>query len=529
MVSRTQSAERRTQKGWRHAARRFVLFCVLPSALCVLRLSANELSVDKTTLSLDDSLSIVVSLDGAFAALDSVRVPVTNLTIDGPPSTSSEISWINGVMTQRKIFRFVARPDGPGPATVGPLVIDAEGQRETLPAIAVQVLPDLAAGSNDPQTILRELLATHRDPFFVIAQVDRNAVFAGEELVVTWTLYNAATVQEWDVGAVPKLADFWSEDLDVRNEQPERVTVGPYVLQKLVVRRVALFPLHAGTLTIAPLEVRAAVMRRLDGGPFNLFEGSLLEISRRSAPIAIEAKPLPPGPAVDAIGDVGLTCAPPRQANGGPVVVDVAMSGRANLRSAMPPRWSRPLDGSAQVEEGKLTVQRTADAASMTRRWRLLVFPAHAGRFTLPPLVASVFSPANGRHELRCGAATLQVTTATAEVPQTAAVPETETRRPLWWLLALPLLLLAALALRRKTPKLNTRGKSPSELRDELHALLARKRIDEAALTREASDRGDAWRALRSLLDSVERDRAVVADPEREIEFRTRDFLQFLP
>jgi hypothetical protein len=210
------------------------------------------------------------------------------------------------------------------------------------------------------------------------------------------------------------------------------------------------------------------------------------------------------------------------------------MSGRANLRSATPPRWSRPLDGSAQVEEGKLTVQRTAGAALMTRRWRLLVFPAHAGAFTLPPLVATVFSPANGRHELRCGAATLQVRHAEpVEAPGREVAPETS-RPSTGSLAALGMTGVALIALllvltRKRKTKLTTRGKSPSDIRDELHALLAQKRIDEAALTREASDRGDAWRALRSLLDSVEHDRAVVADPEREIEFRTRDFLQFLP
>jgi len=44
--------------------------------------------------------------------------------------------------------------------------------------------------------ILHELLATNRDPIFVVAEADKRSVFAGEQVIVTWTLYNAANVQQ---------------------------------------------------------------------------------------------------------------------------------------------------------------------------------------------------------------------------------------------------------------------------------------------------------------------------------------------
>ncbi|HEV7922859.1 MAG TPA: hypothetical protein VGR02_18900, partial [Thermoanaerobaculia bacterium] len=240
---------------------------------------ANELTLDRTTARVGESVSITVSLEDALAAVDTINVPVQNLTIDGPPAVSSEFSWINGTVVRRKVFRFSAHPNAPGAALAGPLVLLGEGgQREVLPPVAMRVVPDLAAGSNDPVTILRELVATGRDPFFVVVSLDRQQVHVGEAVVVTWTLYNAANVQDYRITKVPKLPDFWSEELDVRNEVPQHEVVDDRVLQKLVIRRVALFPLRSGRLTIASMEMNAAVMHRIDTGPFGMFEGSLVDV-----------------------------------------------------------------------------------------------------------------------------------------------------------------------------------------------------------------------------------------------------------
>jgi hypothetical protein len=47
--------------------------------------------------------------------------------------------------------------------------------------------------------------------------------------------------------------------------------------------------------------------------------------------------------------------------------------------------------------------------------------------------------------------------------------------------------------------------------------------VEPATLMREPSDRGDAYRSLRSLLDALERDRVVAG--EREIAERVRDLV----
>jgi hypothetical protein len=504
----------------------FLVLCALAS-----RAGANQLIVDHHRMQMNDLLTITLSIDGVFASADEMNIPLSNLALVGEPSVSSEFSWSNGQVTRRKVFRYRARALAPGPARVGPLVLNADGQRDTLPAIAIEVLPDRASGSNDAEVVLQEMLAAGRDPLFVIAEMDKRAAYVGEPVTVTWWLYNAAVVQQWQIAAVPKLVEFWAEELS-RNETPERVYIGDVMVQRLPIRRVVLFPLQSGPLRIGGMSVQASVLRRTRRGPLAMFEGDLTETTFTSAPIDLEVRAIPPGPSVDAIGDLALRCEPPLQKNRGPVVVRVTLSGLGNLRAAKPPRFEGAIAGRMQIEGGEVSVARDERSFAMSRQWRFLLFPEQTGMFEVPPLSMQIFDPASGtRRDLRCTTSFVNaVAAAPAEVALPAVKPSARVAAASWpwpWIVAALVLLLAMLLtwprvrrellLRREVLKI-TRDASPAEIRARIEARMP---ID----LREASERGDAMRALRSLLDAAERDRDIAVDSEREIERRVREVL----
>jgi hypothetical protein len=510
----------------------FLLFLLALPAM------ASDLQVDKRTLSTDDALTITLTLTDVFASAENLQLPLQNLVIDGSPSVSSEFSWINGQSSRRKVLRYVARPIHPGAALVGPLTLHgADGEVETLAPLSIQVLPDLAAGTNDPIRILHELVATGRDPIFVVADADKSSVFTGEQVIVTWTIYNAANVQQHGISRMPKLADFWVEELDIRGQTPQQLFLGGVAMQKLVIRRVALFPLHAGTLTVDPLAIEAQIMKPIGfGNSLRLFEGSVVDVQRRSSPLVIEARPIPAGPPVAAVGDIALQCQTPVQKNGGPVAVEVIMTGAANLRAAPPPSFAQAVDGSVQLAEGTVIVQRR-DEAVMTRRWRFLIFPNSTGMFVIPPLTAQILTPAGVRRELRCEQRALMVQAADAALMQSHAPPAPGNARveaarqslPFIGIAAAILVLLAiawpriarARAIRRDTRALVR--ETSAETRIAVDEWLSIRGLDPIAILRETSDRGEAYRALRSLLDAAERDR-LIAEPE-DIRGRVRDLV----
>jgi hypothetical protein len=493
---------------------------------------ANDLTVDRRSIRLDESVTIIISVEDAFATVDSLNVPLKNLVIEGTPLTSSEFSWINGAVVRRKIFRYTARAMQPGPALVGPLVLVGEGgQRETLAPVSLQVLPDVAAESNDPLTILRELVANNRELFFLAAEIDKASATIGEEIVVTWYIYNAAHVQRWQITRVPTLTDFWTEEIDVRSEPPAQELIGNQPMEKVALRRVAIFPLHSGTLTIGGMEVSAEILRRTDISPFGYFEGSLVDVRFPSASLTIDVRPLPAAASSDIVGEISLDCSAPMQRAGGPVTMQATLRGRANLRTAPAPQFERALNGDAEVQELPLTVERAHDGVAMTRRWSYLIFPAASGSMTIPPLVSRTFNPnLSRREELRCAASTLEVQEAVsggvAPAPSPArAATSLDYKRILPWIVALLAILISIKPIRRSI-ELRRRVRSimrSGNIREAVDQL-----IDPNIVANEASDRGDAYRALRSLLDAIERDRVPEAGAADDIERRVRDLVQSL-
>lgn len=505
-----------------------LLAVVLIPALIAGVARANELRVDPASVQMNDVVTIMIATEGPFAAADAIHIPLRNLSLIGDPWVSSEFSWVNGQATRRKTFRYRARPMAPGPALVGPVVLaSSDGQRDTLRAVAVQVVADRVTGSNDADVVLRGLLAAGRDPLFVIAELPKRAVYVGEPLIVTWWLYNAAVVQEWQVTSVPKLDDFWSEERP-RTDSAERVIVGDATMQRLPVRRAVLVPLRSGNLTIAGMSIEAAVMRRSRSGPFAMFEGELAEVTYSSAPVTIDVRPIPPGPAVDAVGDLMLTCDRAVQENGGPVVVRVALSGGGNLRAAKAPHFSEPPPGTLRIEGGEVSVSRE-EPFSMTRRWRYLIFPSSAGMLEIPPLSLTVFDPTTAtRRELRCSSSFVDAVMATPAAggsPVKGVLPP-RTRPWPWITVFLLMLLTGVIAIPRIRRELALRRDVRGIVRDATpHEIRARVEQRVQIGVGEVSDRAEAWRALRSLLDAAERDRDIAIHAEREIARRVRDVL----
>lgn len=512
--------------------RRFAIGMLLLFAMRAF--AKNELVVDSRSVQTNDTVTITVSLEGSFASIQEPHVPLQNLRFLGEPSVSSEFAFINGDVSRRKTFRFVVRPIAPGRAQVGPVVLTSDdGQRDTLAAIALNVEPDRVSASNDAEAVLRDLLAQRRAPMFVVAEVQKNSAFIGEPIAVTWYLYNAAAIQEWQIVSVPNLAEFWLEELP-RGDQAERVYLGDIMVQRLPIRRAILFPLRSGTIRVEGMTVSASIMQRTSAGPFSMFEGSIVETTFTSAPFDVAIKPLPPGPAIDAVGDLTLKCEPARQRNAGPVVLRATLEGVGNLRATAAPRFEGKIAGTVQVENGPVTVNRDDANITMARRWEFLIFPSSPGPLEIPPLAMRVFVPSTGeRRDLRCGISFLDVIAAKPPLhenaPSTAPNVEVAAKQRWPWvvgsIVALIAIVFAAtrlrdvLVLRREVNDV-VRNASPEEIRARMQQ---RVRIG----PREASDRGDAYRALLSLLDAKERERDIAEDYDDEIRERVRDVLRY--
>lgn len=549
---RTQNAERRT-KNVRDFQRstfrvlRSALSAALAAAAFLLSFeahAANQLTAQPRKVTVDDTVQITLVLENSFAEIDNVQVPVRNLRIVGIPSTSTQFEWINGKTSRRKVLTYAATPLAVGGALVGPLVLRDEGGRQAvLPAVTIDVVSS-ATSSGSAAAVDEQMQETGKGRLFLLASADNTRVFAGDQVVVTWYLYTALPVRDFGITKAPASPDFWIEELTVNGIQPQTVSVNGHGYKRFAVRRAALFPLRSGKVEIGALEGVAEVVEPIvDVFGQSIFEGRVDNARRRSQALSIEVDPLPDGPRPDAVGEYSMTCSNPNVPASGPVALNVTVSGRGNLRASAAPRFASPIDADVDVQEAGVKVDRAADAAVMTRSWRILLFPRQTGALPVPPLVFDEFNPASGmRQRLTCGGARLDVKAASraGHAPRPASSRSAPSSSAFSFDSLLPYAagaagLAAVVAIvflvRKRKPhdrealrRILGAGDA-REKRRILFELVSDRGIDPNGLMNERTEIGDRFRAIVSWIDSAQRETLTGEAAPAELAQRVRDFL----
>jgi hypothetical protein len=169
----------------------------------------------------------------------------------------------------------------------------------------------------------------------------------------------------------------------------------------------------------------------------------------------------------------------------------------------------------------------------MARKWRYLIFPEKNGALALPALTMRIFDPTTGRRrDLGCRLPPIDATLASApsasETPAPVRRDEVKRRALPWISGAILVALLVGVAGPRLKRELRLRREiraitsgTPTEIRERIDARVG----DPAMLLAEHSERGDAYRALRSLLDAATRERDIADGADEEIARRVRDVL----
>ncbi|MGZ7041013.1 MAG: hypothetical protein ACXVH7_04390, partial [Thermoanaerobaculia bacterium] len=216
------------------------------------------------------------------------------------------------------------------------------------------------------------------------------------------------------------------------------------------------------------------------------------------------------------------------------------LSGRGNLRAAPAPRWEKAPAAEVQVQDVGVSVDRTHEAAVMRRRWKYLLFPRQAGTMTIPSLATTTFSPSSvARQTLRCEASVLNVSAAPPIVERPAArVAKSMQPRDLRpWLIGGTLVAVAVLAIllvirRRRTVAGRAAAlvdqRSPGEVRAAVHEFLVARHIDPDQLMRDSTERGESYRAFRSIADAMDTDRIDEGSGRTLLTERVEDLIEVI-
>ncbi len=405
----------------------FVAFVALLFAPLALAAPQVKTQISPRTIAVGDSatLSVVVAPGDKVTEADLHGLPA-GLTVTGQSmSPSFQITVVNGQMSQvvtaRGVFRIRASREGT--FTIGPITIVADGarvtsDRVTLKVVAKGTLPPQQPDPMDPFGMFQQFQQQFQqmDPLgnqqpiepdypidpklsldrprdagtFLHATVDKTQAVVGEQ--VTLSVYIYADVTQSD----PQLADpheagtsdflrrsLLKDDASVEHTGYARVGGRTYVVALL--RKYALFPLHAGDLQITPM--------RLSVGRGDRASETLT--------VHVTDPPMEHRPAGYVVGDVGhftLTAdvAPRDVQRGAAVAVNVELSGWGNLPTslAVPTRpgvtWLDP-DVKDDMHVLDPAAAGAKDVWGGTRRFSYIVQPTKEGELDLGEIAASYY------------------------------------------------------------------------------------------------------------------------------------------
>ncbi len=411
--------------------------------LAVPELAAAEGSVraevDARRIGVGDQIQLTVSVEGSgFRLMEDVALPrLQNLRLVAGPSLSTQVSLVNGAMSQSRVSTWILQPVAVGRAEIGPARARFEDGERTTEPIAIEVVAGSVRPKREPapdpfgedpfEALLGQRRARAREPkLFVEAAVSRNRLHVGEPLLLTYWLYTQVSVSELQFVEAPQYPGFWAEDLEKPPTPPqgEGASVAGENYRRFPIFVKLLFPTKSGRLTIPATNLRLGLPRQ---GFFD--SGGVVQKATKDVVVTVEPIPETPGFS-GAVGRfrVAASLDKPALALGEAATLRFKVEGTGNLK------W---IDKAPEVvvpgakvypPQVKSDLKPSPSGISGSRTWEFVVVPETTGNLEVPALTFSYFDTAAGKVE---GASTepiaLQVQGGTAvagmPVPALAALP----------------------------------------------------------------------------------------------------------
>ncbi len=524
-----------------------------------------EVHLDPRVFGIEDAARLMIRI------LEPSGTPVIdlgelhNLEVLSGPSTSTELSWVNGAATRAVSYTYGIKGIEVGAASVGPVTAKIGDSELVSEAVNVEVVP----GSVVPQRPSRRRSAFPSDPFediFGRRQPTRQAkvslrqlvndrqIVLGQPVVATVALDTTASgVDGFEWVAPPSYPGWWAQ----RVEPPERITgevveVDGVRFNRFVVARHVLVPLATGELSLPVVEARIGFRSGSLFTPQQVVDRGTQEIT-----VGVEERPRAPQGFSGAVGDLRYTVSlePETIDFGEPAVLTIELGGNGNLPLVEAPAlWPGCADCETYPPEEESNVTVDATGVHGNRIWRTTLVPRDWGQIDLNPVMLAVFDPSAGTYRKQTLGPLQLVVNAPPPTPapsraiedaaqtplsveeKTASVHRADRTPPPWvWIfgaLAAGLLLGGVVPLvitRRRRAVLPPRrpGESPAERSRELHVALERWWLD-ARVRARGRALEDEMKQLRRELEEVRfaPGRADHTETVTELEERVRGLMR---
>jgi hypothetical protein len=391
---------------------------------------AVDVTVDRSEIGADESLAL------KFQVKANAQIAVRDPTFHAPdfdllhqfPTQGVESIYENGrfLMRVEQTWTYVLRPRTTGKHKIQNLSIKVADSKRTWPDLTVTV-KDGGQGTPPPSGRTGApssgggagLRGTDQGrvgsaPFFVRAEVDQSTVYKGEQMIVSYYLYQRSRIFNLGVEKYPVLEGFIREELEMpvlqqRLEwQPTVVSGVPY--QRALLVRYAAYPLREGKLPIDTMALKGNYysQRFQDGEEddpfFSLFRQMTPKAALSKSEIfQVEVLPIPlegrPQNFSGLVGKFEISASVDRSEGktGEMLTYTLRIDGKGNLSSLEVPKLLGLPEGMEVYSSRSQT--KSGKGATGYRAFEYLLVPRQVGDFTLPSQTISFFNPESKRYE----------------------------------------------------------------------------------------------------------------------------------
>lgn len=342
--------------------------------------------------------------------------------VSGPnQSTSQSFQMINGNVNQSVTlqFTYIVTASVAGTFEIRPATITYKGKEYRSNAVQITVSSAGAASSGggaqgNSQAQPRNQSSGNQNndgaisgkDVYVRTIVSKTNPTVGEQIIVTYKIFTRVGVSNLNITSLPNISGFWSKDLLESQKQlqqsTETIDGQEYITAEI--RKLALFPLKSGEVTIPAIEmtVVAQVKSRKKSrvrdpwfdaffnDPFFNSASQAVEVPLKSNTVKVNVRDLPAGKPADfsgAVGNYTLKSTVDRtqlKANEA-VNLRITISGTGNIEMIDKLPIVFPPDFDTYDPKVTSNVQK-GNTISGSKTFEYLIIPRNAGSFTINPV-----------------------------------------------------------------------------------------------------------------------------------------------
>jgi uncharacterized protein (DUF58 family) len=369
-----------------------------------------EASVDRTEVSIDEQITLTVSVSGNVKSIPEPELPPLNDFSVYSAGRSHNFSYTNGQLSSSVTFNYILAPRKAGKFTIGPAKITVDGKTFQTTPIEITVTAGAETETAPPAT--GEQKKAQKPPqlagkdLFIRTFVDKKQAYVNDQITLTFQFFQGVRLFNNPEYTPPSLTGFWSEDLPPKRQFYKTVDGRQYFVQEL---KMALFPTSTGKLTIGSAELKCTVEdldRFLNRDPFAMFDRDLLSLFRQGKPqilksqaIEVEVLPLPeidkPADFSGTVGDFKLKVSLDKSEVevGQPITLTARISGVGNIKSVSEPVIAELPDFRTYSSGSSENVSKDNYTVQGVKTYEEVLIPRKAGKYTLPPVRFSFFDP----------------------------------------------------------------------------------------------------------------------------------------